>query len=243
MKKDLQSLIGKLNWCTKVVRGGRTFLRNLIDLLPNVKEQYHYVRLSAAAKSDIQWWIVGLSKFHGSTPFAVDLPLPAHVFATDACLIGGAGHYNGDWFYSSWADDSPLLANANINVLELQTVLLAAKRWGRAWSGSHVLVRSDNCATVASIKNTTTRSPDNHRIVKELFWLSVQHDFKLSAKYLPGKCNVLSDKLSRLHEMYSANLAHYLLLGPSSDVLLCGSKMSYASYVFLQRSWAVNWRC
>ena len=106
-----------------------------------------------------------------------------------------------------------------------------------------MLVRSDNCATVASINNTTTRSPEMLRIVEELFWLSVQFDFKLSVKYLPGKDNVLSDKLSRLHDKYSANLAHYLLLGPSANLLLCNDQMSYASYVFLQRSWAMSCSC
>jgi hypothetical protein len=186
---------------------------------------------------------VGLSKFHGSTPFNVDLPLESHEFAMDACLIGGAGHYNQDWFYTSWADDCPELVNASINVLELKTVLLAAKRWGSSWSGSHVLVRSDNFATVAAINNTTTRSPPLLAIVKELFWLSIQYNFRLSAKFLPGKLNVFSDKLSRLHEKYSALIACMMLQGSSPDCVVCQGKMSYSSYASLQRSWKEVWSC
>jgi hypothetical protein len=179
---------------------------------------------------------VGLSKFHGSTPFNVDLPMMTHEFATDACLVGGAGHFNMDWFYTSWADDYPELSNANINVLELKTVLVAAKRWGSLWSGRHVLVRSDNFSTVAAINNITTRSPAMLAIVKELFWLSVEFNFRLSAKHLPGKLNVFSDQLSRLHDFSTAINAHCMLLGSSIEIVCCQGKMSYGAYIFLQKS-------
>ena len=126
-------------------------------------------------------------------------------------------------------------------MLELKTVLVAARRWGASWSGSHVLVRSDNFATVAAINNTTTRSPPLLAIVKELFWLSVQYNFRLSSKHLPGKLNVFSDKLSRLHEVFSANSARVMLQGSSPDCVLCKGKMTYSAYMSLQRWWKEAW--
>jgi hypothetical protein len=137
-KKQLQVLIGKLNWCSKVVRGGHTFSRNLINMLTCIQKPFHYVRLTPGAKSDINWWIVGLSKFHGFASFNCDIPEPSYTFATDACLIGGAGHFSSDWFYVSWAVDCPEVKDCNINVLELQSVLLSAKRWCHLWSGRHI---------------------------------------------------------------------------------------------------------
>jgi hypothetical protein len=68
-KKDLQSFVGKLNWAARVIRGGRTFMRNLIDNIHTNMESHHFVRLTKAAKSDIAWWMVGVSRFHGHTPF------------------------------------------------------------------------------------------------------------------------------------------------------------------------------
>jgi hypothetical protein len=41
-KKDLQRLIGKLSWCARVVCGGRTFLRNIINLMSSLKAPHHY---------------------------------------------------------------------------------------------------------------------------------------------------------------------------------------------------------
>ena len=201
------------------------------------------MRLSQGAKSDIEWWIVGLSKFHGRTPFMPDIPPPSSAFATDACLRGGGGHYGDDWFFVSWDVDFPLLKDANINVLELQTVLVAAKRWCKLWKGCHIQVKSDNVATIAAINNTTSRSPALLKIVKELFWLSVEFNFRLSVKYLPGVDNVLSDKLSRLHNIHSANIAFYLMYGFSIPVFCCNQNMSYGAYLSLQRSWEMAWRC
>ena len=50
VKRDLQRFIGKLHWCARVVRGGRTFIRRLINLLCTVKRQGHHIRLTAGTK-------------------------------------------------------------------------------------------------------------------------------------------------------------------------------------------------
>jgi hypothetical protein len=88
-KKSVQQLIGKLNWVCRVMLGGRTFMRNLVDLLLKVKQSHLYVRLGAAARSDLHWWSVGIEFFHGHAPFPADIPVPSSCFSTDACLEGG----------------------------------------------------------------------------------------------------------------------------------------------------------
>jgi hypothetical protein len=59
-KLDIQSLVGHLNWCARVIAGGRSFLRNIIDLIGKARHPYHYFRLGAAAKGDLAWWRRGL---------------------------------------------------------------------------------------------------------------------------------------------------------------------------------------
>jgi hypothetical protein len=86
-KKELQRLVGKLNWCSRVVSGGRTFMRNLINMIVRLKKQNHHIRLSSAAKADLKWWSTGLDLFHGTTPFSCDLALPSYQFSTDACWL------------------------------------------------------------------------------------------------------------------------------------------------------------
>ena len=177
-KKDLQKVIGQLNWCARVVNGGCTFMRNLINQMMALKSQHDHARLSAASKADLNWWSTGLNVFHGHTPFVSDVALPSHVFATDACLSGGGASFGRDWFYVSWEIDFPESKNSHINQLELQTVLVAAEKWGPLWRGQHIKVRSDNMTTVASINKGTSRSVGLLAIVQKLFWLSVEFGFK-----------------------------------------------------------------
>jgi hypothetical protein len=95
-------------------------------------------------------------------------------------------------------------------------------------------------AAVAAINNTTSRSADLLKIVKELFWLAVEFNFKLSAKFLPGIDNVMSDRLSRLDVKSAALEAHYLLYGLCYPIVFCNMHMSYESYLFLQASWGAT---
>jgi hypothetical protein len=121
-KREFQKCVGKLNWAARVVRGGRSFMRNIIDLISKAKYPHHHIRLSSAAKNDISWWKTDLRVFHGVASFSCDQVLPSHEFATDACLSGGGGHFGQSWFYVSWFKDYPELVSAHINVLELKTV-------------------------------------------------------------------------------------------------------------------------
>jgi hypothetical protein len=98
---------------------------------------------------------------------------------------------------------------SHINVFELFVVLIAALRWGPSWSGSHVVVRTDNLAAMAAIIKGSSRSVQMMPIVCELFWLSVRHDFLLYSVHLPGKINVLADRILRLDVLESACEARY----------------------------------
>jgi hypothetical protein len=235
-KKDLQRVVGKLNWCCRVIIGGRTFTRNLINLMSKVSMPHHYVRLGLPAREDLQWWAEGLDIFNGTAPFPADVALPSSTFSTDACLTGGGGAYMNDWFYTNWVHDLPCMSNNNINVLELYSVLLGVCRWSHLWTGSHVLVRSDNASTVFALNKTSSRSPEMLTIIKEIFWYSIKYGFKITAAFIPGKLNILSDRISRLHEFQSACDA-FQLLNNGFPCITCKSHMTQESFLSLQRSW------
>jgi hypothetical protein len=180
---------------------------------------------------------VALSKFNGTSPFTCDIPLPSYFFATDACLTEGGGHFGSDWFFTSWQIDAPDMVDKNINVLELRTVFEAAKRWGKDWSGMHLLVRSDNMATVAAINNSTSRSVEMLPIIKDILWLSVKYNFRLSASHLAGNLNVVGDSLSRVNDLSQACRAMSLLSGNCLTMYFCKGHMTNAAYLSLQEGW------
>jgi hypothetical protein len=177
--------------------------------------------------------------FHGFTPFFYDVPLPSSEFSTDACLEGGAGHNGNDWFYVKWDVDVPRseFSTAHINQLELLTVFIAAKRWGPTWTGCHILVRSNNTATVATVNKGTSRSSALLAIIYELFWLSMTYSFKLSAAFVPGRSNVLADCLSRMNVFDHALCAHNLLVGECPMMIPCSGQMSSPTFACLQVYW------
>jgi hypothetical protein len=241
-KKELQSLLGKMTWCSRVLKGGRTFARRLTDLLCRVSQANHHIRIPAGARADIEWWVYALEYFHGTAQFPADIPVPRHVFSTDACMTGGGGHFGGDWFFTAWDQDYPDYAEAHINFLELLSVRIAAERWGHQWQGLHIRVQSDNAATVAAVNKNTSKSPQLLQLIRELYWLTVKHDFRLSASYLPGVDNVLSDSISRMFDVNKALLMKSLLLNDPNVCMPCKHHMSKGSFSFLQDAWHRPWR-
>jgi hypothetical protein len=100
------------------------------------------------------------------------------------------------------------------------------------------LIRSDNTATVSALNKATSRGIELMPIVCEIFWLSVKHDIKITGSYIPGRDNVLADKISRLHTVFEANVARFLLSGMTDSVVCCRSNMSCASFDWLQSNWS-----
>jgi hypothetical protein len=204
-KRELQQLIGKLNWAARVVKGGRTFLRRLIDLMCTLQRKHHHVRLGCSARADINWWASYISKFNGTAFFIRKDTAPSGKFTSDACNNGGGSAFRTDWFYCNWAIDYPAVASMHINLKELFVVLLAAYRWARAWSNLHIVVYSDNSATVHILNKGSSRNATAMKWIRQLFWLSAVFNFHLTAKHIPGVDNIISDTISRL-DQYPVNV-------------------------------------
>ena len=239
-KVELQSLVGKLNWCAKLVRGGRSFLRRLIDLSKTVDHPNWHVKLDSNARADLNWWKVGLSLFHGTTCFPIDLPLPSYSYSTDSCMVGGAGHFGTKWFYTNWEVDYPEHKEKHITFLELLSIVISIKKWGPCWRGLHVRVRTDNVAAMSAINNATSKSQDLMLLVREMFWLCVKFECRITACYIKGVDNIVSDRLSRLHEPSAAMEAWDLMFMCDPDCVFAEGHMSYSSFLALQSIWRLS---
>ena len=64
-KKDLQSLVGILQFATKVVRPGRPFLRRLYSIQEIGSNPSHNICLNAPAKADLLWWFLFIERWNG----------------------------------------------------------------------------------------------------------------------------------------------------------------------------------
>ena len=55
--KELQSLIGQLQFCTSVITHSRPFIRRLIDRTIGTTHPHHYITLRTGEKEDLRMWL------------------------------------------------------------------------------------------------------------------------------------------------------------------------------------------
>ena len=197
-KRQLQSLAGLLNWACQAVRGGRFFLRRVLDMVNLLKSGNHKAKLGYAFKSDITWWRRYMIKCNGVVYYhAFDTNIVVH---TDACNVGGGAFSQGDWFYRNWSVDIPQASNLHINYKEVLAVTQAVEQWCHRWTNANVVIMTDNTVTKAVINKGTCKSPLVMKHLRRLFWEMELYNFKLHAVHIPGCINFLPDAISRLHE-------------------------------------------
>jgi hypothetical protein len=63
--REIQSIIGLLNFACQVVAPGRAFCRRLIDATCKVKKSWHKVRISVGMKKHLQVWLNFLDSYNG----------------------------------------------------------------------------------------------------------------------------------------------------------------------------------
>lgn len=111
----------------------------------------------------------------------------------------------GDYFHVNWALDLPYVVGEHINVKEFLCMFLAVCRWGSFWKDKRVIIYSDNSSAVAWLNKGTSRNPSAMAVCRLLFWVTASLDCSLTAKFLPGKNNIIADAASRLHELGKFN--------------------------------------
>jgi hypothetical protein len=65
--RQLQSLIGLLNFACQLIAPGRAFCRRLIDATCGVRKAHHKIRISKSIKEDLIIWQTFLSNYNGVT--------------------------------------------------------------------------------------------------------------------------------------------------------------------------------
>ena len=197
-KRDLLSLLGKLNFATSVVMAGRTFMRRLWDATLAVPELHYRITLSQSCRADLVWWRYLLDTWNGRSFFLQPGWSPAphmHLF-TDASGTLGYGTFLGDrWFSGTWLPDQQACC---ITYKELYPIALACSTWGHEWSSLRVEFHSDNQAVVSSLRKGSCCCSNILSLHAAPFVSGVcSAKFQVSASYVEGVVNGIADFLSR----------------------------------------------
>ncbi|XP_070173464.1 uncharacterized protein [Littorina saxatilis] len=94
-KQQLQSLAGSLNWASFVIRGGRFFLRRILDAIKPLQQQKHKTRLTRDFHQDLQWWLSFLHVFNGTVYYVYYSQQQKQHEHVDACNVAVGAFYQG----------------------------------------------------------------------------------------------------------------------------------------------------
>ena len=199
-RREVESLIGKLQFAARCVRPGRILITRLINWLKGLdRESQHPV--PEQARKDIRWWKHFMKEYNGVSLMWLEAePTLDTILATDACLTGYGGISGQHYFKGEFGDE---LRGKNIAILEIIAVMVGLKLWAHNFRGKYFWIHVDNEA-VATILNTgASKNEDLQEVLREIAYLAAQYQFVIRAKHIPGVTNRIPDWLSRWGEEQS----------------------------------------
>jgi ribonuclease HI len=195
-----QSLLGKLTAQQRFLPYARIHTRILQWSLlsqwtQGVDSQEQEVGIPEEVHQEMLWWLNQIQN-----PEGVPLVLPqfqVHLF-TDASTMGWGGIVGDATPYQGlWSQEERKM---HINVLELRAVIRVLENLQEP-PGTTFLVATDNTTVVAHInKEGGTRSWNLMMETFQLYWMMEENQWSIRARHIPGKFNVLADKLSRMDQ-------------------------------------------
>ena len=194
-KKELESLIGKLNFAATVVPA-RPFLRRLINMLNIHDKPYYYLRITRGVREDLQTWLTFLQNYNGITYFRalqIANSITIHM-VSDASKLGFGACYGTKWLQATYP--VPWQSH-HITILELYPIFVLISIFGRLMKNSHIMFHCDNSAVNSIINKQSSQDNTVMKIIRPLVLLLIQHNIHLQSKHIPGIRNILPDKISR----------------------------------------------
>jgi hypothetical protein len=211
-KRKLLSLLGHLNFASRVVVPGRTFVSYLLSLAHSVPELHHHVTLNKDCRLDMQMWRQFLSTWNGISMFHDDAFIDSADLGlfTDSSGIGYGGIWQQrQWFQGRWPEHLRLVpgSDTSIALLELYPIVVAAILWGEQWCGKKITFICDNQATVAIVRKGRSKSSHIMTLMRRLILTAAKGNFTFTAKHIAGRLNLIADSLSRFQNHTFRRLA------------------------------------
>lgn len=190
--KQVQRLLGVLNFANFVVHRGRLHCRHLQRFCTTFRQRRlrESRSIPRAVDTELQWWC-------RATTSTSDLHKReiTHFLTTDAADTEWGAQLNGTFLSGNWSTEQK---KWHSNRKEMYAVYASIKQEAQFLRKAHILLQTDNRTLVAYIqKEGGTKSLDLLNLMFQLLRLVDSLQIELSAAYLPGRYNGIANRLSR----------------------------------------------
>ena len=166
-RRELEVLVGKLQFISNCLRPGRLFMSRLLNELKAMKRDTQYV-LTPEVRKDIMWWYLMVPKFDGTAiMWLIDEETIDQEMATDSCLIG-AGGVHGQEYYRVQFRAHLQERGYQIAHWELLAIILDVRLWGEQLMGKFIRMYTDNEAVSIIINTGRSRDLKLQKQLREL---------------------------------------------------------------------------
>lgn len=199
-RREVEMVAGKLGFLATCVRPGRLFISRILDFMRGLPTVGKFA-VPAEFRKDLLWWKRFLPAYNGVSMMPTQRwCYPDEVFASDACLTGcGAWFCERLEYFHLIFPDRIMQQALSINALELLTVVVAAKVWGKWWQGKRIVVHCDNEVSVTVMNTGRSHNSFLLACLRELELVAARHEFEIRGNHIPGVDNRIPDALSRWH--------------------------------------------
>ena len=188
---------------------GRLHLRSLQMCLlsvwkPHILPLDHRVKINSMIKFHLKWWMDTNRSIQG---ISIHPPDPNVFLYMDASHFGLGAYLEpmSQSFHGSWSEDQSQL---HINMLEIVVIHFALIRALKCIHHSCVKISTDNTTVVSYInKQGGTHSPSLCVEVWKILQWCLKHHIVVRIQHIPGRFNVLADRLSRMNKVIKTEWA------------------------------------
>lgn len=227
-KKEMQRLLGKLQFIAKCIRPGRIFISRLLRWMHHMSE-CEYKVLDDDMRKDIRWWYLTIPDFTGvSIMWYLEAEQPDIFAASDSSLTACGAHTDRKFFHSVFPEFI-LNQTQHIAQRELLTIAVTIKIFAAELSGRKITFLCDNQASVYCVNTGRTKDRFMQQVLREIAYLSTMGNFLIRTRFIDTKSNRPADILSRWDSIPDALNQFYRAIGHTNftEVKICDNHFKF----------------
>ena len=198
-KRELQSIVGKLQFCSKVVIHGNKFIRRLISLSKKGNSLNSKIRINKEARKDLAWWEKCMGCHNGLGWFEKNFEWNRAVMIhTDASDIALAAVMGQKWTILTFDGSYCWISKKSIGWRELLAVVVALSTFGPLLRNKSVVMHIDNAGVQQALEKGHSNNEDIMPLIRVVYFYAGIYNITYKCLHISTTLNTAADALSRL---------------------------------------------